>query len=173
MRIVRITKDTNVAALRAQAAKAAPGQLEKLNPHLDLNRLGPGAVLVLPGDDAGGKSGRGGSKGARRAVTPTTIATEAMQSFIGFAKEALDASSQRVQAAAERAKAEESSLAAVTKSRAVNAAAEKDPELRKLLDKAVGQAKVDTQAAAEGVKTFAALGSAALQDLETLAKRLG
>ena len=40
MRIVRITKDTNVAALRAQAAKAAPGQLEKLNPHLDLNRLG-------------------------------------------------------------------------------------------------------------------------------------
>lgn len=78
-----------------------------------------------------------------------------------------------MQAAAERAKAEESSPAAATKSRAVNAAAEKDPELRKLLDKAVGQAKVDTQAAAEGVKTFAALGSAALQDLETLAKRLG
>jgi hypothetical protein len=170
MRIVRITKDTNVAALRTQSAKTSPGVLEQLNPHLDLNRLTPGAVLVLPDEeDTGGKGG----KGAKRAVVTTTIGAEAMQSFIGFAKEAIEASSQRVQAAAERAKAEESAIAAATKSRAVNAAAEKDPELKKMLDRTVQQAKVDTQAAADGVKTFAALGSAAQQELEALAKRLG
>ena len=167
MRIVRITKDTNVAALRTQSAKTAPGMLEKLNPHLDLNRLAPGAVLVLPDEvDTGGKGGK-------RAVVTTTIGAEAMQSFIGFAKEAIEASSKRVQAAAERAKAEEAALASATKSRAVNAAAEKDPELKKLLDGAVRQAKTDTQAAAEGVKIFEALGAAALQELEALAKRLG
>jgi len=172
MRIVRITKDTNMAALRAQAAKTAPGQLERLNPHLDLNRVAPGAVLVLPNDDAGGKGAKSG-RGSKRVATATTIAAEAMQSFIGFTKEALEVSSQRVEAAAERAKAEESALASATKSRAVNAAVEKDPELRKLLDVTVRQAKIDTQAAAEGVKTFATLGSAALQELEALAKRLG
>jgi hypothetical protein len=169
MRIVRITKDTNVAALRTQSAKTAPGMLEKLNPHLDLNRLAPGAVLVLPDDASTGKGGKGG-KGA---IATTTIGAEAMQSFIGFTKEAIEASSQRVKAAAERAKAEEAALAAATKSRAVNAAAEKDPELKKLLEGAVRQAKTDTQAAAEGVKTFEALGAAALQELEVLAKRLG
>lgn len=170
MRIVRITKDTNVASLRTQSAKAAPGMLEQLNPHLDLNRLTPGTVLVLPDeDDTGGK----GSKGAKRGVMTTAIGAEAMQSFIGFAKEAIEASSKRVQAAAERAKAEEAALASATKSRAVNAAAEKDPELKKLLDGAVRQAKTDTQVAAEGVKTFEALGAAALQELEVLAKRLG
>ena len=67
----------------------------------------------------------------------------------------------------------EAALASATKSRAVNAAAEKDPELKKLLDGAVRQAKTDTQVAAEGVKTFEALGAAALQELEVLAKRLG
>jgi hypothetical protein len=168
MRIVRITKDTNVAALRAQSTKSAPGMLEQLNPHLDLNQLVPGAVLVLPDDASTGKGGKGG-KGT---VTTTTIGAEAMQSFIGFTKEAIEASAKRVQAAAERAKAEESALAAATKSRAVGAAVEKDPELKKLLDGAVRQAKADTQAATEGVTTFGALGAAALQELEALAKRL-
>jgi len=161
MRIVRIAKDSSVTALVAEAEKAAPGSLAKLNPHVDLKRLAPGDVLVLP-DAATGP----------RAAAATPIAAEAMQTFIGFAKEAFDASARRVQQAADRAAAEETALAGAAKSKGVKSAIDKDPELKKLLDGASAQAKADTKSSADAVKGFAELSKASLGELEALAKRL-
>jgi hypothetical protein len=160
MKIVRIDKVSDAKRIVAATAKASPGALEALNPHLDLKRLAPGSVLVLPGGDAA-------------AADASTIAAEAMASFIGFAKQALEASTQRLRVAAERTASEESALAAAGKSKAVNAAFEKDPELRKLFDVTRGQAKQDSQAAGAALKEFPALADSVLAELEALAKRLG
>ena len=161
MKIVRIDKVSDAKRIVAASAKAAPGVLEALNPHLDLKRLAPGAVLVLPGG------------GAAAAADASTIAAEAMASFIGFAKQALEASAQRLSTAAERMAAEESALAAAGKSKAVNAAIETDAELGKLFDATKAQAKQDAKAASAALKEFPALADSVLAELEALAKRLG
>lgn len=164
MRVVRIANSAEARRIVSASAKEAPGTLEKLNPHLDLSRLAPGAVLVLP--DSVRIPGPS-------AASPDTIASEAMKAFIGYAQQAFDAAAQRMKSGAERAAADEAALASAAKSKGVKSALDKDPELKALLDGALRQAKEDTQATAEAVKGLATLSKSALTELETLAKRLG
>lgn len=163
MPVVRIASAADARRLVAASASAAPGTLERLNPHLDLNRLAPGAVLVLPDDEVHARL-----PGAKEVA----VAAEAMRAFIGFAQEALDATAQRMKAGADRAASDESALAAASKSKSVQAAIKKDPDLGKLLDGALGQAKEDSQATAKAVDGLAVIAKSALAELEMLAKRL-
>ena len=89
MRIVVVKQDTDLQALKA--AVATPGLAEKLarlNPHLDVQKLVPGAVLLLPDDAAGRDRGPAGS---------TSIAGNALSSFNDFAAEALEAATEKMQ----------------------------------------------------------------------------
>lgn len=160
MQVVRITSAAEARRIVAASTKAAPGQIEQLNPHVDMTRLAPGAVLVLP-DSAKSDSG------------PDTVGTEAMKAFIGFAQQALDAALQRMKSGAERLAADEAALGKAAKSKGVNSAVEKDPDLKPLLDGALRQASEDSQAALKAVDGLAALTKSALAELEQLAKRLG
>lgn len=160
MQIVRITSAAEARRVVAASTKAAPGQIEQLNPHVDMTRLAPGAVLVLP-------------EGAKSESGPDTVGTEAMKAFIGFAQQALDAAAQRLKTGAERAAADEAALGKAAKSKGVKSAVEKDPELKPMLDGALRQAKEDSQAAAKAVDSLAGLAKSALGELEMLAKRLG
>lgn len=164
MQVVRITNAAEAKRLVAASVKAAPGKLAQLNPHLNLNRLTPGAVLIVPEDAA-----HADLPGAKDAA----IAAEAMRSFITMAEQALDAATQRMKAGAERAARDESALASASKSKAVQAAIKKDPDLGKLLDGALGQAKEDSQVSAKAIDGLAVLSKGALAELEMLAKRLG
>jgi hypothetical protein len=163
MQIYVVKKDTDVKQLLAGAPAGTLQTLQRFNPHLDFKKLAPGAVVVIP--KAAGKIG-----GAAGETAP--VGADALAGFIAESKEALAASAKRVQQVAERSKAEEAALAVAAKSKAVKEAADKDAELRKLLDEAIKQAKEDSKSAAADVKAFDALANSALTALEALAKRL-
>lgn len=163
MRILMLKKDSNVKALVDAASGTTLEQLQRFNPHVDFDRLAPGVVLVVPDELADVEFPAG---------DPKSIGFEAMDSFIGFAKEALQASSKRLAQAGERAKAEAAALDAALASSGVAAALEKDAELRTQAEQALKRSKDDVKAAAADAKAFDALAKGVQAELAALSKRL-
>jgi hypothetical protein len=163
MRIFVVKKGSSPSKVLGATSAAQLSTLQAFNPHLDLKKLTPGAVIMVP-DDAGDVPFPSGD--------PQSIGAEAMDSFISFAKDALSASSQRMRQAADRAKAEESALAVALKSRGVGQAMDKDAELRALVEGAARQAQDDSKSAAADAQSFDALAKAAQAELAELTKRL-
>jgi hypothetical protein len=163
MRILVVKKGSSASALIDNSSAAQLKVLAQHNPHLDLKKLAPGAVILVP-DDVGAIDFPGGD--------PKSVAFEAMESFIDHSKEALAAGAKRMKLGAERAKTEEAALAAAMKSKGVKAALDKDPGLQALATAASQQAKDDVSTAASQVKAFDALAKAAQDELAALAKRL-
>lgn len=164
MKIFVVQKDSNVKGL---LAGASPGQLQVLqryNPHLDLRKLALGAVVVIPDELGDIDFPKGEAK---------SIGAEAMASFIAFTEEALAESAKRMQQAAERAKSEDAALASALKSKTVQAAFDKDADMKAQADAAAKQAKDDAKATADAIKSFESLAKTALGDLSVLAKMLG
>jgi hypothetical protein len=164
MRILVVQKDSNVKALLAGASAEQLQVLQRYNPHLDLRKLAPGAVIVVPDGAGDTPLPKGDTK---------SIGAEAMASFMAFAEEALAASARRMQQAAERAKSEDAALASALKSRTVLAAFEKDAEMKAQAETAAKQAKDDVKASAEAIRSFETLSKTALNELSVLAKMLG
>jgi hypothetical protein len=164
MRIFVVRKDSNLKTLLGNAPAARIELLQRFNPHLDLKRLTPGAVIVVPeaARDIEFPSG-----------DPKSIGTEAMESFIGFARDGLAATGRRLQQAAERAKTEDAALQSALKSRAVQAALEKDAELKNQAEEALRRAREDSRDTAAEAKNFDALFKSAQAELAALAGRLG
>ena len=163
MRIFVVKKGSSPTKVLGATTAAQLSTLQAFNPHLDLKKLTSGSVIMVP-DDAGEVAFPSGD--------PQSIGAEAMDSFIAFARDALSASAQRMRQSADRATAEESTLAVALKSRGVGQALDKDPELRVLVEGAAQQAQVDSKAAAADAKSFDALAKAAQAELALLAKRL-
>jgi hypothetical protein len=164
VKVFVVQKDSNVKGLLAGASTEQLQVLQRFNPHLDLRRLAPGSVIVIP-DKAGDLDlPKGEAK---------SIGAEAMASFIAFTEEALAGSAKRVQQAAERAKSEDAALATALKSKAVQAAFEKDGEMKAQGEAAARQAKDDAKASVEAIKAFDGLAKTALGELSVLAKMLG
>jgi LysM repeat protein len=163
MQIFVIKKDSDLKRVIAAAPASTVQDLQRFNPHVDFTKLAPGTVLVIP--DA-----------LRDIQFPTgdaeSIGPEALASFTGFAKDALQASAKRLRAGAERAKTEEGELAAAAKSQGVNDAVGHDPALKEMIAAALKTSQEDGRAAAEGIKAFDALSKAALSELQALGKRL-
>lgn len=164
MRIFVVKKDSNLKALFGAAPAARLEQLQRFNPHLDFKKITPGAVIVVP-DEARDIEFPGGDAKA--------IDAEAMESFIGFTKDALAATAKRVQQAAERAKGEEAALMSALKSKAAQAAFDKDPELKVQAEEVVKSAKEASRDSAADVKNVEAMLKVAQAELVELAKRLG
>lgn len=164
MRIFVVKADTDLKSLLGSTPTARIELLQRFNPHLDLKRLKPGAVVVVPEEARDIEFPSGDSK---------SIGVEAMESFMGFSKDALAAAGKRVQQVAERAKAEEAALSAALKSKSVRTALEKDPELKAQAEEVVKRAKEDSRDSAADAKNFEAVFKAAQAALAELAKRLG
>lgn len=163
MQIFVVKKDSNVAALLKAAPARELQQLQRLNPHLDFQRIKPGAMIILP--DAAAEIGfPGGSL--------KSIGAEAMESFGKFASEAMKTTSKGLKQAAERAKTEEAALASALRAREVSDALAKDPALKAQAEEASSQAKADVQATAAEIKAFDKLSKAAAAELAVLEKRL-
>jgi len=163
MQIFVVKKDSNVAALLAGAPAAQLQQLQRLNPHLDLQRITPGAMIIVPdkADDVGFPAG-----------SLKSIGADAMSSFETFAAQALKATSLGLKQAADRAKTEEASLATALNSRGVSDALARDPALKAQAEAASVQAKANVKASTDELKAFDKLSKAAAAELAVLQKRL-
>ena len=163
MKIFVVQQDSNVKDLLAGASAEQLQVLQRFNPHLDLRKLAPGSVIVIP-DEVGGSDFPIGD--------PKSIGAEAMASFIAFTEQALAESAKRVQQTAERAKSEHAALVSALKSKTVLAAFGKDAGMKAQADAAAKQANDDAKASAEAIKAFASLAKTAHADLAVLAKML-
>lgn len=165
MRIFVVRQDTDMQALKA--ALAAPGLAEKLarlNPHLDVQKLAPGAVLLLPDDAAGRGTALAGS---------TSIAGNALASFSEFAAEAMDAAATSVKAGAKRLGADADALKAALRTRTVKEALARDEELSRQAEAALKNAGEAAKAAEAAARQFESNSSAAREALAALAKQFG
>jgi len=165
MRIFVVKQDTDLQALKA--AVATPGLAEKLarlNPHLDVQKLVPGAVLLLPDDAAGRFRGPAGS---------TSIAGNTLSSFNDFAAEALEAASRGVKAGAQRQAADVETLKASLRTRTVKEALARDEELARQAEVALNSASKAAKAAETDARQFEANTAAARAALASLAKQFG
>jgi hypothetical protein len=163
MQIFVVKKDSDIKRVLAAAPATSMQRLQRFNPHVDFTKLAPGTVLVIPDELRDIEFPAGDAE---------SIGPDALASFTGFAKDALQASAKRLRAAAERAKAEEGGLAAAVKSQGVNDAAGRDPALKEMIAAALKESQEDGRTSAEGAKAFDALTKAALSELQALGKRL-
>lgn len=165
MRIFVVRQDTDVQALKAAMATAGLAEkLARLNPHLDLRKLAPGAVLLVPDDAAGREAGLAGS---------TSIAGNALASFSEFAVEALDAAARGVNNGARRLAADAEALKAALRTRTVKEALARDEELARQAEVALKSAADAAKSAEAGARQFEANTAAAREALAALAKQFG
>src|SRR5687767_876938 len=99
-----LSSELLASGLAAAKSRAAIESLQALNPHVDLNKLAPGAVLLVP--DAPGFK-RSASK---------SVGGETLDDFEKIVKSALDASAVRLKQGQTRRDAERAELVAALKS---------------------------------------------------------
>ena len=138
---------------------ATLGRIQALNPHVDVQKLAPGDVLLVPDApdiDEGQTQSVGGN------------------AFGGFSDEirrGLDKLGQRVRAQSDALAADRASVNGVLKLATVKRVIESDPQLKKQLSDADAQAKADqnaAQAASKQVESLQKLASGELDALERL-----
>lgn len=166
MRVFVIHKDSDAKAL----LKAAGGdgaeslaKLQRLNPHLDLRRLAPGSVVLLPGDAAA----------PSRTADVQPLGGGALAELQALADAAVAAGVERGQRAQARAKADEQALAAALRGKQAKEALERDPELAAQAAAAQKAAKEAGKNVATRAKQLESLTKTAQAELLALAKRLG
>ncbi len=162
MQILVIRSDADVRRLLGSAGAPALDALQRLNPHLDLRTLAPGAVLVVPA--------RAGDPAAAAVEGASPLGAEALDEFVGMVKASLAGTQRRLRLAAERAQAEEQALAAAAQSRVVSQATARDRELGALLDEALRRAKTDAAGTAGDARDFGAFADAVFAEVEALAR---
>ena len=167
MRMIVIDKGTDLQGLTARllgtadASESAVQNLQRLNPHLDLNRLTPGAVVLVP-DQPGLRDGES-----------TSVGGDGFASFAQAASAALELGAARVRSGHDARLAEQKDVQAVLKSPLLKRALESDPDLRKQLDALAQGFKDDQQAAKDSDKAMKALLGESAAELAVLAKLLG
>ena len=168
MRIVVTNRDTpDLQALGARlfgagtAREGALQELQRLNPHVDFNRIEPGTVVLVP-EQPGLRSGKSASVGG-----------EAFEAFSEQARAALEATASRVRSGHEARLAQQKDVAAVLKSPALKRLLESDPDLKKERDAALQVFQEDLQAAKESESLLKALQGQSALELAGLGKLLG
>jgi len=168
MRLVVISQATDLQALRktlftasqpAATTAAALERVKALNPHVDLQRLAPGTVLVLPDLPS---------------MNPSHSRSLGGDAFAGLATEAtngLKAAVQRARAGADGSAADRSDVTAALRLAAVKRIVESDPTFSRQLEAAGARASADqkqAQVAAAAVEKLAAQTAAELAKLAKL-----
>lgn len=166
MRILVVKKGSNtLGQLLAEGPSERLAAWQRLNPHVDLAKVRPGAVLVVPDAEPAPPAG---SK-ADRTRAP---AEDALEDLGSAAKEALGGLARLGTRNAERAKADEGALGAALANRSVQAAAGRDPGLRQQLDEALKAASATTARQASQAQALDGLQRDAFSELEELVKRV-
>jgi LysM repeat protein len=166
MRMIVIEKASDLKALQAQLLanaddkEATLQQLQRLNPHVDFQRIEPGTVLLVP--DRPGI--------AKDATTPVTA--DAADEFSKQVGAALDAADTRVRQGYQTLAAQRQEVTAVIKTAAVKRLLESDPDLSRQLDAAAKVFKDDQQRAKDAEATLKTLREGGKAELDTLAKLL-
>jgi|WetSurMetagenome_2_1015567.scaffolds.fasta_scaffold01265_2 hypothetical protein len=168
MKFVTVKQGTDLQALGATLLKASAGanaaatlgRIEALNPHLDLQRLAVGDVLLLPDTpdlDPGQTQSVGGS---------------AFQGFSDEILRGLDRLTQRARAQTETLAANRAVVNGVLKMASVKRVIETDPQLSKQLAEVDAQSRVDQNAAQAAAKQVDALHQLAAAELDALGRLL-
>lgn len=166
MRFLVIKQDTSLQALTAQLVKdgdhapAALDRLRALNPHLDLQRVGKGAVLLLP--DSPGYKEEGDKAGD--------------DGFDLFAKEvntALRDGTTRATDALAANEAQEKEFNKLFKSAAIRKLSDEDTALRGRLDTVATRASAAAKVSKEVAPQLEALKKGAAEELKKLRGLLG
>jgi hypothetical protein len=166
MRMIVINQATDLASVATRLLGGTAGreaglqQLQRLNPHVDVQSIAPGTVLLVPegaGFEAGQSSSVSGQafEGLRTQVLAATAAAapQVRQGFDALASDRADVTN-------------------ALKTAAVRRVVDGDPDLKPQLDAAAQQFKQDQQRAKDAALALKLLQDGALAELDTLAKRL-
>ena len=166
MRMIIIKQATDLQALSTRLLTAGAGKegallsLQRLNPHVDFNRLDAGTVLLVP-DQPGVKTGES-----------TSIGGDAFDAFQEQVRASVDEAVARVRNGYAGLTAQHTEVAAVLKGAALKRALEADPDIKGELERAAQVFKRDQQQAKEAMAQLQALQAQASEELARLAKRL-
>lgn len=155
-----IVKEGQTADLLASRVAASGGmaRLQALNPHLDLQRLTPGSVLIWPAESADEDS--------------QSVSGNVFDSFAADVRAGLRAATARVRGGLARQEDQRKEAAAVFRSAAFKRAIETDAELRQQATAADNRAKLLQARAKEIDAALLALDRTADEGLAALAKVL-
>jgi hypothetical protein len=169
MRMFVIKQETDVGDLTARllGARVNAGQresaleaLRRANPHVDLQNLRQGTVLLLPNTPA------------FKASAGTSVFEHAVDDFADLVKTGLDAAFERANAAREQRVAENTEISKTLKTAAFKRALENDPELRREGESAAEELKKDSEESVQSVKLIGETRDRALDALKKLSGTL-
>lgn len=170
MRILSIEKETDLQALRSELlstrlaagkAESALASLQALNPHVDLNKLAAGTVLLVPDTPS------------FKASASSSVAADVFDGFEQLVRSGLDAAAAKLKAGNEARAAQHADVAAVLKTSTVKRVIESDAELKQQLEAETKTFKEDQQRAAEAEQMLQDATKGARMDLAFLSKLLG
>lgn len=157
MKFLIVKQGQTADALAARlAAHGGLTRLQALNPHLDLQRITPGSVLVWP-SDAGGDEG-------------TPVAASVFDDFAADVRAGLNSAATRVRGGLAQQEDQRKEAAAVFRSAAFKRVLETDAELRAQATAADGRAKALQARGKEIEGALAALDRSAEAGLEALGR---
>lgn len=172
MRIVVLKTEAEMLPLRKLVAQPAlAAKFASANPHIDMDRLRPGDVLVVPEElgeeiaSSGPPLGDGGP-----------VLSNGLASFAEFAAAALGGAARGLEAGVKRQVADAEAVVAAARSRGVKEALDGDAELARQVEGATRRAREDAKSAQTDLKQFDGqreLALKALGELQALAKTLG
>lgn len=170
MRTLVIRQDTDLQALRGRliAGKASAGQtesalkqLQELNPHLNLNDLRAGAVVLVP-DSPNFKASEG-----------DIVGSGTFDDFQQFVRSSLSDASERLKSGNAARAGERADITAILKTAAFKRVLESDADLKQQVAEAIKGFKDEQTQADQDEKAVAAASKATLDVLAGLSKLLG
>lgn len=170
MRTLVITKAADrqtvlnrVVAGKANAAqtKAALQELQQLNPHLDINNLKPGAVILIP--DAPNFNATEGDP----------VGSGTFEDFQQLVRSGLSDAAERLRSGDAARAADRSEVTATLKSPAIKRLLDSDQDLRQQIAEATKSFKEEQAQEDQDEKAVAASAKAVLAELAELGKVLG
>jgi hypothetical protein len=168
--MVVIKQNTNLQALgtRLLSSSLAGGQtdpalaaLQALNPHVDLNKVTAGTVLLVPDTPNFDAS----------ASDP--VSGDVIDDFRAMVSEGLAAAATRLKVANEARSVQRADVTAVLKLAAVKKAIEANADLKAEVEEGLKASKDDAQQATEAEKILESATKGALAELTSLANLLG
>ena len=172
MRIVVLKTEAELQPLRKLAAQPVlAAKIARANPHVDLAKLRPGDVLVVPEELGEEIAASGPPLGEGGPVLGNSLA-----SFAEFATAALTGAARGLEAGVKRQAADADAVAVALRSKGVKEALGGDAELARQVESAARRGREDLKEAQSGLKAFDGQREralAALEELQAMAMKLG
>jgi len=155
-----LSKSLLTARLTDTQADSALADLQAANPHLNLQELSVGAVLLVP--DAPSFD----------ASASESVAGGALESFQQLVRSELGAAAKKLRESNAARAGQRADVAAVQKTAAFKRIVEKDDLLKQQLEEATKALKEDQQRAEQAEQTLDAAAKGAMEELSSLSKLL-